>query len=293
MANSKNKKLLAFSLIELSIVVLIIGILIAGVTQGSRLIRQSKIKTAQNQTTNSPVNSITGLNLWLETTLDDSVISATNGNTPENGDLNSAWNDINNQDLIKNNATQGTTLNQPTYVLNGINGLPTLNFNGTSNLLNVGSGIISGPEFTVITVLKRSASTSSAILGPTSTSGVSLGYGGGSTVAIVFNSNGGSGSSIATYTVPAYSTPSPVIMSFTENSSSTSTFYLNGAIQGPSVIGMPYARPASYTVGRSFTYGYFQGNLAEMIIFNRVLKASERANIENYLAIKWGITCCS
>ena len=86
MANSKNKKLLAFSLIELSIVVLIIGILIAGVTQGSRLIRQSKIKTAQNQTTNSPVNSITGLNLWLETTLDDSVISATNGNTPENGD---------------------------------------------------------------------------------------------------------------------------------------------------------------------------------------------------------------
>jgi type II secretory pathway pseudopilin PulG len=90
MTNSKNKKLLAFSLIELSIVVLIIGILIAGITQGSRLIQQSKIKTAQNQTTNSPVNSIPDLNLWLETTLDGSVISATNGNAPENGDLISA-----------------------------------------------------------------------------------------------------------------------------------------------------------------------------------------------------------
>ena len=39
----------AFSLIELSIVVLIIGILIAGVTQGSRLVRQSRLSTAQNQ----------------------------------------------------------------------------------------------------------------------------------------------------------------------------------------------------------------------------------------------------
>ena len=43
----KNQNL-AFSLLELSIVVLIIGILIAGVTQGSRLVRQSKIKGIQN-----------------------------------------------------------------------------------------------------------------------------------------------------------------------------------------------------------------------------------------------------
>jgi len=46
----KNNRLLAFSLIELSIVVLIVGILIAGVTQGSRLIRESKVKTARTLT---------------------------------------------------------------------------------------------------------------------------------------------------------------------------------------------------------------------------------------------------
>ena len=40
---NKNKNG-AFSLIELSIVILIIGILIAGVTQGSRLVREAKIK---------------------------------------------------------------------------------------------------------------------------------------------------------------------------------------------------------------------------------------------------------
>ncbi len=56
----------AFSLIELSIVILIIGTLIAGVTQGSRLVRISKLRTAQNQTSTSPVSSIDGLALWLD-----------------------------------------------------------------------------------------------------------------------------------------------------------------------------------------------------------------------------------
>lgn len=36
----------AFSLIELSIVILIIGILVTGVTQSSRLVRQMKIASA-------------------------------------------------------------------------------------------------------------------------------------------------------------------------------------------------------------------------------------------------------
>ncbi|MFM7621329.1 MAG: prepilin-type N-terminal cleavage/methylation domain-containing protein [Alphaproteobacteria bacterium] len=40
----------AFSLIELSIVILIIGILVAGVTQSSRLIRQMKLLSAQSIT---------------------------------------------------------------------------------------------------------------------------------------------------------------------------------------------------------------------------------------------------
>ena len=43
---SKN----AFSLIELSIVILIVGILIAGVTSSSRLVKRMKVITAQNLT---------------------------------------------------------------------------------------------------------------------------------------------------------------------------------------------------------------------------------------------------
>jgi hypothetical protein len=270
--------------------VLIIGILIAGVTQGSRLIRQSQIKTAQNQTTNSPVNATPGLNLWLETTLDGSIISTTNGTAPENGDLISAWNDINNQDPSKNNATQATSANQPTYVLNGLHGLPVLSFDGNSDVLNVGNGIITGSTYTIITVLQRRASTAGAILGGTNNlTGVSVGYG-SNTQVWIYNGYGGQDWSV--YTVAAYSTPNADIMTFTNDPSRNTVFYLDGVSQGSQTRNL-YTYPASYSIGFSANVGRFNGYVAEIIIYNRLLKASERTSIENYLARKWAIPCCS
>ena len=60
--NFKNHK--AFSLIELSVVILIIGILVAGVTSSSRSVKRMKILTAQNLTTSAPVSSIKDLIFW-------------------------------------------------------------------------------------------------------------------------------------------------------------------------------------------------------------------------------------
>ena len=47
---TKNKISKAFSLIELSIVILIIRILVAGVTQSSRLVTQFRLLSARNMT---------------------------------------------------------------------------------------------------------------------------------------------------------------------------------------------------------------------------------------------------
>ncbi len=54
----KKQCKLAFSLIELSIVALIIAILIVGVTQGLRLVAQAKLKSAQSLTANLPAHFI-------------------------------------------------------------------------------------------------------------------------------------------------------------------------------------------------------------------------------------------
>lgn len=107
----------AFSLIELSIVILIIGILIAGVTQGSRLVSEMRLATARNMTQNSPVASIPGVVLWLEPTLEKSFDIA----EQEDGLTITNWYDINPQSTYKINLTQSTSARRPNYRSNSVN----------------------------------------------------------------------------------------------------------------------------------------------------------------------------
>jgi len=62
----------AFSLIELSVAILIIGLLVGGILGGTDLIKDASLANAQKMTTNSEVGSIANLSLWLETTLPQS-----------------------------------------------------------------------------------------------------------------------------------------------------------------------------------------------------------------------------
>lgn len=87
----KTKVARAFSLMEVSIVIVVIGILVAGVNQGLGLFYKTKIKSAQALTKGSRVNNIKGLIVWYEPTLDESFISS----ETNNGSTISQWNDVN------------------------------------------------------------------------------------------------------------------------------------------------------------------------------------------------------
>lgn len=58
-----------------------------------------------------------------------------------NGSTVSQWNDQSGQ---KNNATQATGANQPTFLNNAIGGKPGLRFNGTSSFMNTASAVACG-----------------------------------------------------------------------------------------------------------------------------------------------------
>ena len=68
----KNFHKKAFSLVELSMVILIIGILIAGVSQGIDLYQDMRLATARSLTQNSRVNRIEDLTMWFEATSEKS-----------------------------------------------------------------------------------------------------------------------------------------------------------------------------------------------------------------------------
>lgn len=129
MSNNKIKK--AFSLVEISIVILIIGLLVAGISKASDMIFDAEIKALKSLTKGSRVNRIPNLVLWLETTSEESMKPS------ERIDQANVtyWSDINPQatsKIIFKNYKNSTNVK---YVEAGINGnnIPLLSPNAVDN----------------------------------------------------------------------------------------------------------------------------------------------------------------
>jgi prepilin-type N-terminal cleavage/methylation domain-containing protein len=157
--NNNFKK--AFSLIEISIVILVVGILIAGISKGVDLVYDMRIATARALTDKAPMFGMENLEMWLETTSENSLAtgttSFTNVKNPNDKQPIGRWNDIN-PTLIdpnyKNHAVQGDINFQPLYIQDGINGLPALLFDGVDDWFDAKNGKTNFNEFTFFIVAK-------------------------------------------------------------------------------------------------------------------------------------------
>lgn len=290
----------AFSLIELSIVVLIIGILVAGITQGSKLIQKFRIKTAQNLTQSSPVSGIKNLVSWYETTSEasfDSTIDAVSNNKVSN------WYDISLQVERRNNATQTTEANRPIYTENDINGLPTLKFTESqSQSLKLPDGTVpyNNSPYTIFIVAKADKTC-------TYTSG-DCGLLTGGTLstnqANAFRYNlANAGQDKAGFHNPWWGADATTVSStLLVTSPHIVVFYYNQKARRIIFNGSEQAMNAGATsfinnqatavdnyIGRVASNEYLTGSIAEIIIFDRALMAEEIDSIESYLSKKWGI----
>ena len=145
------KRQQAFSLIELSIVILVIGILIAGLMQGRELIGKTRLQTARSLTASSPVSSIKGLHAWYETSSNNSF----DGAVVENNSPVTRWYDINPQKSAKLNLIQNTGSSKPTYKLDSLNNIPAVSFNSNDSLAStINMGMTRNPDFTFFVVAK-------------------------------------------------------------------------------------------------------------------------------------------
>jgi Tfp pilus assembly protein PilE len=134
----------AYSMIEASLIILIVGILFAGAYQGFNVYNETHIASARTLSQNSIVGRLQNMAFWYETTFENSF---QNGEGYD-GKTVSVWLDHNNQQLTKSNAYSAqrsdstkfnyeanniTVASGPTFVSNGINGLPSLNFKNTNS----------------------------------------------------------------------------------------------------------------------------------------------------------------
>ena len=285
----------AFSLIELSIVILIVGILVAGVTSSSRLIKRMKITTAQNLTQSSPVPSIKDLSVWYESSLDKSFIDS----EESDGTPITTWFDNNIQSSYKVDFKQPTLANQPKFSEGIINNLPAVRFDGTDDFMIASQVGISGKGLTVFMVGQRSAFPGGYQAGLTGLA-TSVGHwddclGGGSFILFAdYNSSIATCSNVATYygTIAHPGNSVPFVYDIVMTST-TSNMFINGASASNTTASFSFLfdvlRAGCRYNSSSNNTAFYNGYIAEIIIYSRALNAEERKAVEGYLSKKYAI----
>jgi len=292
----------AFSLIELSIVILIIGIIVAGVTQSSRLISEFKLSNARSLTESAPVASISGLSAWFETTRTESIPEL----QAQDQAYISTWHDINPATSTKHDViSSAPPTTSPKYIASCINSLPCIRFDGTDDYLSFdanGGDFLIGSDYTIFAVEQRRSAAQGYFFGASqgitvANDRVMLGYSGDTSILFSQDNNDYSA------TVDAYSTPSAKVHTFRLSSAGGGlrSYYLNGIStsldSGTGADPTALISSNSYaSIGYSISAtnsGFFNGDIAEIIIYTRALKAEERNSVEVYLGKKWHVAVTS
>ncbi|RLT37902.1 MAG: hypothetical protein DWI57_12995, partial [Chloroflexi bacterium] len=211
------------------------------------------------------------LQLWLK---------ADAGFTP------SQWSD---QSGNSNHALQSTAANQPAQVANSLNANPVVRFSGNRRMQISSSVAI----HEVIAVFQKTIGSGTAIGGRVNDA-LSTGYffsGGGRLIS------GATGSNYL-YSDTAIDVSSPNIVTLSYNTSVANVGYrVNGQILSATVVdgGLNPSGAAlppfsdSVWIGFDNSGAYFNGDLAELVIYSNNPSATAREQIESYLGLKYGI----
>lgn len=211
--------------------------------------------------------------LWL-----DAANSATLTNILGNI---SQWNDQsgNNRHVLQVNASE-----RPLYAANGLNGLPSLTFDGVDDYLTVG---VINTQSTNTSTFIVSQPSSTSVRGNTFKNGDANGYGigyGSSTSDNFGNNFIYIREAIQWHPASSYGGTLPNIVSSILGSSDIVN-YLNGTnIQ--TISGIPIAPSGGTHIGGQRR---FSGNISEVIFCSSALSTTDRQKIEGYLAYKWGL----
>jgi hypothetical protein len=224
--------------------------------------------------------SRTGLNLWLK---------ADNGAIASGGSV-STWKDVSGNGL---DATQGTSANQPTFDSTAINGLPALGFNGTGQYLALPTGFSNFTAGASIFVMAKPTVFYNAyarFIDLCSSPGQTdnLAFFQPAVSSLAFSVYGNPATNLSTVTASnALALNLYQLFEVTHDGTATATLYVNGLplAENTAMLAIPNVNRSFNAIGEAGSLGpfYFEGEIAEILLYNRHLTDSERENVEAYL----------
>jgi hypothetical protein len=201
------------------------------------------------------------------------------------------------RDKSGNNRTfsQSTGNNQPTVATNAQNGRSVFAFDGTNDSMQGPAGFSLTSTHTVIAVvrpdvrkiaglLSGSVTQSNLIYGDGSSSFSGTKFGAFGVGRAVYGGGTISAGSFQVFAAVCFGSTLPTNLSmFTNGTGGTASVETAGA--APNV-----AMTASLLIGNTQVNQFWDGDIAELIIWDRAIASSERATAERAMGKKWGIT---
>lgn len=295
----KNKQ--AFSIVELSIVVLILGVMLAGIINYNNFVLKASLVSARKITKSSTIIKIENLALWLDATAQNSFKSDNLTNTSFLTDISDKqtigwWKDVNLQKVYpaRLNFTASNLANRPKYYVSAINNLPALYFDGNDFLRieNLSTSNIASENEITIFVVQNVKSSNLATFTINSSTQNAANSGERIMLNAYYNNNFyfdfGNYNSLdrvtKNYTSQSY-LAKPQVISAIKNGNNSS-FYINSKLEETqnTTSSLNTSLERYLEIGTSF-----DGYIGEILIFNRALKVRERMLVEQYLMKKWRI----
>lgn len=282
------KKYKAFSLIELSAVLIIIAILTSITTQIISSIRNAHIANANTITANFNIAQIDGLVAWYETSLKYSLEKS---EIIDNKQISTWYNIAPSSITDKINKLETTPSSGITYQEKGINNLPSINFNGSSNLKlsTFSDGDIS--KATIFFVISIDTHNTPTFFDSYnfSDNNVTIHSLDPDQLYLRASANG-AWTSTSSNLPNILTNRGHIIVSYLNGENSK--YYFNDAINiaGGTAINPGSNAISGLTIGsRSDNSSHFNGQISEIIIFNKILKLPQRKDVMTYLSKKYNI----
>lgn len=229
---------------------------------------------------------IAGQVLWLDANDATTILDAEGDNAASGGAFSgqaTTW-----RDKSGSNFHVTATVNQtPVYTANALNGNSVLTFDGINDKMTRATASIPGDDFTMFVVFNKTQ---------TANRDAVFEIGNGSSRNAIFVNDTSAPTRInyyinssfinftSTYTAGAYTMTSVI-----HNTNSVNLFR-NAASEVSTTGATRLATNGIYVGDDSSGSDNLQGNIAEILVYDRDLSADERHDIENYLANKWGLT---
>jgi len=216
------------------------------------------------------------LALWLDA--DDAGTITLNGSTV------SQWDDKSGNGF---HLTQATAASQPVYTLNGLNGLPSLSFDGTNDFLSLPSGFLhNAPAFSLAMVMQGPAQSNDAVFGPNNTNslGLELVYVSVVNWPTLLRING-----VNRVTSGFWSTNNLPSLSTLTSEASATAGWMNGSTVFSTDGNAPLNFNGTYSLGLYSSAGFANMLMSEFVITSAAFSTADRQKLEGYLAWKWGL----